>query len=149
MTPSALEAKGLTKSFGGVRAAADVSFSVPDGSLTALIGPNGAGKTTVFNLVTNLYPPDAGEVRLYGASLAGRAPREIAAMGLVRTFQAARIFAGMTALENVLAGGHLHVRSPALAQMLWLPGARREERDAERKAQALLDIAGLGAFRDT
>lgn len=149
MSSAALEAIGLSKSFGGVRAAADVSFSVPDGSLTALIGPNGAGKTTVFNLITNLYPPDAGEVRFYGASLARRSPREIAAIGLVRTFQAARIFAGMTALENVMAGAHLHVRSPALAQMLWLPRALREERELVRKAQALLDIAGLGVFRDT
>jgi branched-chain amino acid transport system ATP-binding protein len=149
MSSVALEAIGLAKSFGGVRAASDVSFSVPDGSLTALIGPNGAGKTTVFNLVTNLYPPDAGEVRFYGTSLAGRSPREIATMGLVRTFQAARIFAGMTALENVLAGAHLQIRSPALAQMLWLPGARREERELVRRAEAMLGIAGLAAFRDT
>jgi branched-chain amino acid transport system ATP-binding protein len=120
---------------------------VPEGSLTALIGPNGAGKTTLFNLVTRLYEPDAGEVRYYGRSLAGFAPAEIAALGLVRTFQAARIFPGMTALENVLAGAHLHVRSRPWRQMLWLPAARREERELKERAEALLDLAGLAAFR--
>jgi branched-chain amino acid transport system ATP-binding protein len=146
---AALQALHLAKSFGGLRAASDVSFEVPHGSLTALIGPNGAGKTTIFNLVTNFFAPDSGEVRFYGTPLAGRSPGEIAAMGLVRTFQSARIFPGMTALENVLAGAHLQVRSHALAQMLWLPGARREERALARKAEALLELAGLQAFRDT
>jgi branched-chain amino acid transport system ATP-binding protein len=146
---AALQAERLSKSFGGLRATGDVSFEVPHGSLTALIGPNGAGKTTLFNLITNFYAPDAGEVRFYGNSLAGRAPGAIAAMGLVRTFQSARIFPGMTALENVLAGAHLHVRAHALAQMLWLPGARREEAALVRKAEALLDLVGLAAFRDT
>ena len=148
MTAPALEAIGLTKSFGGVRAVNNVSFAVPEGSLTALIGPNGAGKTTLFNLVTRLYEPDAGEVRYHGRPLAGLAPAEIAALGLVRTFQAARIFPGMTALENVLAGAHLHVRARPWRQMLWLPAARREERELGRRAEALLDLAGLAAFRD-
>ena len=148
MTALAFEAIGLTKSFGGVRAVNDVSFAVPEGSLTALIGPNGAGKTTLFNLVTRLYEPDAGEVRYHGRPLAGLAPAEIAALGLVRTFQAARIFPGMTALENVLAGAHLHVRSRPWRQMLWLPAAQREERELGRRAEALLELAGLTAFRD-
>ncbi|MGC2519746.1 MAG: ABC transporter ATP-binding protein [Burkholderiales bacterium] len=148
MSAPALEAIGLGKSFGGLRAASNVSFTVPDGSLTALIGPNGAGKTTLFNLITNLYRPDTGDVRFCGLSLAGRSPGEIAALGLVRTFQAARIFPGMTAIENVLAGAHLLVRAHPFAQMLWLPGARREERDLGRKAEALLDLVGLTAFRD-
>jgi len=148
LTAPALEAIGLTKSFGGVRAVNDVSFAVPEGSLTALIGPNGAGKTTLFNLVTRLYEPDAGEVRFFGRPLAGLAPADIATLGLVRTFQAARIFPGMTALENVLAGAHLHVRAHPWRQMLWLPAARREERELEARADALLDLAGLAAFRD-
>lgn len=148
MSVPALEAVGLEKSFGGVRAANDVSFAVPDGSLTALIGPNGAGKTTLFNLVTQLYEPDAGEVRLYGRPLAGLSPARIAALGLVRTFQAARIFPGMTTLENVLAGAHLHVRSAAWRQMLWLRAARREERGLVRRADALLELTGLAPFRD-
>ncbi len=149
MSPLALEAVGLAKSFGGVCAASNVSFAVPHGSLTALIGPNGAGKTTVFNLVTNLYAPDAGEVRFYGASLAGFSPGKIAALGLIRTFQAARIFPGMTALENVLVGAHLRVSSHPWRQMLWTAGARREERDLTRRADTLLELVGLSVFRDT
>jgi branched-chain amino acid transport system ATP-binding protein len=148
VTTPALEAIGLIKSFGGVRAVNDVSFAVPDGSLTALIGPNGAGKTTLFNLVTRLYETDAGEVRYCGRPLAGLAPAEIAALGLVRTFQAARIFPGMTTLENVLAGAHLHVRSRPWRQMLWLPATLREERELKERAEALLEITGLAAFRD-
>ena len=145
MNVPALEAKGLCKAFGGVRAAVDVSFAVPEGTVTAIIGPNGAGKTTLFNLITNLFVADSGEVRYFGTPLAGLVPGEIAALGLIRTFQSARIFPGMTVLENALAGAHLQARANALAQMLWLPSARREERDLAVRARALLEIAGLSA----
>jgi branched-chain amino acid transport system ATP-binding protein len=149
MADAALDVVGLTRSFGGVRACDNVTFRVPHGSLTAVIGPNGAGKTTVFNLVTNLYAADAGEVRFYGTPILGRSPSEIAAMGLIRTFQSARIYPGMTALENALAGAHLHVATPAWQQMLWLGRARREEARLAAKADALLDLVGLAPFRDT
>ena len=148
MTEAALEIRGLDKNFGGLHAVNQVSFTVPHGSLTAVIGPNGAGKTTVFNLVTNLYAADAGEVRFYGTPILGRAPAEIAAMGLIRTFQSARIYPGMTARENVLAGAHLHVKTPAWRQMLWLGGARREEVRLTEQAEGLLDLVGLSSFRD-
>jgi branched-chain amino acid transport system ATP-binding protein len=148
MSVAALEAVSLSKSFGGVRAAAEVSFAVPAGTLSAIIGPNGAGKTTLFNLVTNLFAADAGEVRLFGESLAGRTPGEIAARGLIRTFQSARIFPGMTVLENVLVGAHLHAHAQPIAQMLWLPSARSEERALAARADALLELAGLAAQRD-
>ena len=149
MTVPALEVKNLLKTFGGLRAVDGVSFEVPQGSLSALIGPNGSGKTTLFNLVTNLYPFDSGEVRLFGESATGQADWRIAARGVVRTFQTARAFPGMTAFENVLSGAHMHVRSGALGQMLWLGGARREERVLAERAETLLDLVGLGAFRDT
>ena len=145
MTDIALEARSLSKSFGGVRATADVSFTVPAGTLTAIIGPNGAGKTTLFNLITNLFAPDSGEVLYFGVPLSGRSPGEIAAVGLIRTFQSARIFPGMTVLENALAGAHLQARAHPLAQMLWLPSARREERSLAARAEALLELAGLSA----
>ncbi|HEX2566954.1 MAG TPA: ABC transporter ATP-binding protein [Burkholderiales bacterium] len=148
MSAPALEARGLSKSFGGVRAAAEVSFAVPEGSLTAIIGPNGAGKTTLFNLMTNLFAADKGEVLFFGTPLNGLAPAHIAAMGLVRTFQSARIFPGMTTHENVLAGAHQHVKAHPLAQMLWLPAALREERALGARADALLELAGLSAYRD-
>jgi branched-chain amino acid transport system ATP-binding protein len=144
----ALEVRELTKSFGGVRAIDNVSFTVPDGSLTAVIGPNGAGKTTVFNLVTDLFRPDAGEVWFYGERLVGRSPAQIAALGLIRTFQTARVFPGMTVLENALAGAHLKVHAGLFQQMLWLSAARREERALADQAGTLLDLVGLSAFRD-
>jgi branched-chain amino acid transport system ATP-binding protein len=148
MSEAALEIKALDKNFGGLHAVNKVSFTVPHGSLTAVIGPNGAGKTTVFNLVTGLYRPDSGDARFYGQSLLDRSPVEVAASGLIRTFQAARIYPGMTALENVLAGAHLHFRASTVAQMLWLGWARREERALTKRAEALLELVGLKNFRD-
>jgi len=144
----ALEARGLYKSFGGVLAIADVSFSVREGSLTAAIGPNGAGKTTLFNLVTNLYPPDAGSASCFGIDLTGHPPDTVAALGLVRTFQTARAFPGMTVLENVLVGAHLRVRAKPWQQALWLRAVRDEERAIRRQAEALLEVVGLADRRD-
>jgi branched-chain amino acid transport system ATP-binding protein len=149
MSTLALEVKGLTKTFGGLRAVDNVSFEVPAGGLSALIGPNGSGKTTLFNLITNLYRADAGEVRLFGAAIADAGDWRIAASGVVRTFQTARVFPGMTALENVLAGAHRHVRAGAWQQMLWLGPAREEERVLAAQADALLELVGLAQFRDT
>ena len=149
MSVPALDVQNLSKRFGGLLAIDDVSFTVPQGSLTAMIGPNGAGKTTLFNAATNLFPPSAGSVRFMGRDVAGLAGEKIAALGLVRTFQTIRLFQGMTALENVMAGAYRHVRASAAWQMLWLPNARREEREIANKAEALLDLIGLSAFRDT
>ena len=144
----ALELVGLSKRFGGLSACDRVSFTVPDGSLTAVIGPNGAGKTTIFNLVTGLYPADDGAVRLYGEPILGLPLGRIARLGLIRTFQSARIYPGMTVLENLLAGAHLRVRASAIAEMLWLPSARREERSLAAKGEALLELVALTAWRD-
>ncbi|HTZ77235.1 MAG TPA: ABC transporter ATP-binding protein [Stellaceae bacterium] len=149
MTIPALEVTGLVRAFGGIRAIDGVTLAVPAGSVTALIGPNGSGKTTLFNLITNLYRPDAGGVRLFGEPLTGAADWQVAARGLVRTFQTARVFPGMTAFENVLAGAHLRQRSTPLSQMLWLGRARHEERALAERAEAMLELAGLGGFRDT
>jgi branched-chain amino acid transport system ATP-binding protein len=148
MTESALTVLNVTKTFGGLAAISDVSLEVPHGSLTALIGPNGAGKTTLFNLITNLLPSESGEILFYGSALDGLSSGEIAELGLVRTFQAARVFAGMTVLENVLVGGHNQFRRNALQQMLWLPSARREENDVTSQATALLDMVGLSGLVD-
>jgi branched-chain amino acid transport system ATP-binding protein len=148
MSAPALRMTGLRKTFGGLRAVNDVSFAVPEGSLTALIGPNGAGKTTLFNLVTNLFSVDGGDISFFGTSLVGRSPSAIARLGLLRTFQTARVFPGMTALENVLVGAYRQVRAHAFGQMLWLPGARREEAALVARAEALLALVGLAGFRD-
>ena len=148
MTAPALECHRVSKAFGGVSAIDDVSLTVPGGSLCALIGPNGAGKTTLFNVATNLLSPSSGEVRFFGQSAVRLAQHEIAALGIIRTFQTARIFPGMTAFENVMVGAHLHLRASFIRQMLWTRGARREERRHAEKADALLEIAGLAQFRD-
>ena len=139
----ALDAKGLGKTFGGVNAIGDISFAIDEGSLTALIGPNGAGKSTLFNLMTNLYVADRGSIAFFGIGLAGKRPDEIARLGLIRTFQTARVFAEMTVLENLLAGAHLSVKTKAWQQSIWLPGVAREERGLREKAEALLDLIDL------
>jgi branched-chain amino acid transport system ATP-binding protein len=140
---AALDAVGLGKSFGGVQAVADVSFSIKPATVTALIGPNGAGKTTVFNLVTNLMPASAGSVRFFGQPISGMRPERIASLGLIRAFQTARVFPGMTVLENVMAGAHCRMHAAAWQQMLRTPTARREEAAIRARAEALLDVVGL------
>lgn len=144
----ALEVRGLSKSFGGVAAVQDASFTVPEGSLTALIGPNGAGKSTMFNLVTNLYQPDKGEVILRGRPITGLRSDRITSLGLFRTFQTARVFPQLTVLDNVLVGGYRLGRAGYFAQSLRLPRSRREERQMEGRARRLLDVLGLADRAD-
>jgi branched-chain amino acid transport system permease protein len=141
--PPALRVTGLSKSFGGVAAVSDVSFEVPDGSLTALIGPNGAGKSTLFNLITNLYQPDSGEVQLHSRPLHRLAPDRITSLGLFRTFQTARVFPQLSVLDNVLVGAYRLGRAGYLAQSLRLPRSLREERVLETRARRLLELIGL------
>ena len=139
---SLLEVSGLSKRFGGLDAVKDVSFRVEKGMVKALIGPNGAGKTTLFNLVSGVLPPDAGTVTLRGAPIHGHPPHRIAALGVSRTFQQIRLFAQMTALENVMVGVHPRSRAGFVAGMFHLPWTWREERDVEERAREALDFVG-------
>ena len=148
MSAPALRIDAVSRRFGGVLAVDTVSFEVADGSLTALIGPNGAGKTTMFNAITNLFPPTAGAAFFFGQPLAGLAGDAIAQRGLIRTFQSARVFPGMTALENVMCGAHMHMRSSPLAQMFYTTRARREEQELELKASELLELVNLAHVVD-
>ena len=109
-----LEIRGLTKSFGGLMAVADIDISVEKGEIVSLIGPNGAGKTTTFNLISGLDKPDKGEIRFKGESIVGLSPHKIAKRGLARTFQMLRIFPDMTVLENVMIGGQLQTKAGLL-----------------------------------
>jgi len=118
------------------------------GSLTALIGPNGAGKSTMFNLFTNLYIADSGNIAYFGQNLAGMRSDKIARLGLIRTFQTARVFAGMTVLENVLAGAHMGVKATVWEEALNLPRAASEERTIREKGSHLIDVLGLSAVAD-
>src|ERR1700732_616555 len=144
-----LSVRRLTKSFGGLRAISDVSFDVAPHQVTAMIGPNGAGKTTVFNLITNILSRDAGQMLFLGRDLAGMSPVKIADMGLIRTFQSARVFPGMTAIENVMVGAHRLASHSGASQTLWLPAARDEERRMLGRAEEMLELVGLAPFKDT
>ena len=144
MTAMLLEVDALSKRYGGVQAVAGVSFSVAETSIHGLIGPNGAGKTTLFNLITGFAAPDAGMVRLSGVRIDGSSPAAIAARGLLRTFQNLRLFANLSALENVLIGAHLRGRAGLFATLLATPGQRQEEAALAMQAQALLERVGIG-----
>ena len=144
-----LSVRHLSKSFGGLKAINDVTFDAAANQVTALIGPNGAGKTTVFNLVTNLLSKDQGQVLFLGRDLAGMSAVRIADRGLIRTFQSARVFPGMTAIENVMVGAHRLASHSGASEMLWLPAARNEERGMLRRAEHMLELVGLAPFKDT
>jgi branched-chain amino acid transport system ATP-binding protein len=141
----ALSVANVTKSFGGVHAIDDVSFEVRAGSLTALIGPNGAGKSTMFNLLTNLYIADRGKISYFGRDLAGLRSDRIARLGLIRTFQTARVFGGMTVLENALAGSHIGAHATVWEEALCLPRASSQERSLRERATRLIELLGLSA----
>jgi branched-chain amino acid transport system ATP-binding protein len=144
-----LDVRGISKRFGGVHAVKDVSFQVRAGTVKALIGPNGAGKTTLFNLVSGVVAPDAGTVLFRGAPIQGQPPHRVAALGLSRTFQHIRLFAGMTALENVMVGRHTRTRAGFLVGMLHLPWTWREERQIEARALEALDFMGISELAGT
>ncbi len=140
-----LAATGIGKRFGGVRALADVTFAIRRGEIYGLIGPNGAGKTTLFNVLTGIYPPDAGAFSFDGAPLAGLKPHEVAARGIARTFQNIRLFANLSALENVMIGRHVRTRAGVLGAILRDARTLGEERAIERRALELLEYVGIRA----
>jgi branched-chain amino acid transport system ATP-binding protein len=138
-----LEVRQVTKKFGGLAALNDVSFAVEQGEIKAMIGPNGAGKTTMFDVLTGILRPTAGEVHLKGQSIIGRRPDEITSMGMIRTFQTIRLFEGMTALENVMVGCHCRTKAGFLSCGARLPSARREEALITELAMESLKDVGL------
>jgi branched-chain amino acid transport system ATP-binding protein len=142
---SILAAERLSISFGGVRAVDDVSFAIASGEVFSIIGPNGAGKTTLFNLVSGLYLPERGRVRLAGEDVTALAPEALARRGLSRTFQNLQIFFRMSALENVMVGRHRHETTGIFADLLHLPAVARQNRATRDAALAALDRVGLAA----
>jgi branched-chain amino acid transport system ATP-binding protein len=141
-----LQVSGLCKSFGGVRANQDVRLAVKAGQVHSIIGPNGAGKTSLINLLSGLYRPDAGSIRIEDRELAGLAAHRFAAAGIARTFQNLQVFFNMTALENVMTGHHLREPVSLLSAMLGLPSLVRAERRCVELAQGLLERVGLSAW---
>jgi branched-chain amino acid transport system ATP-binding protein len=143
-----LEAKNITKVFGGLTAVNDVTLVVEQGRIISVIGPNGAGKTTFFNVLTGIYKPDKGTIVFDNQDLAGMRPDQIAAAGIMRTFQNIRLFANMTVLENVLIGMHARLRASLLPIVADTGRVRREEREARERARELLAFVRLDAKRD-
>ena len=138
-----LRAEKLRKEFGGLVAVDDVDFAIPEGSIVSLIGPNGAGKTTFFNMLTGVYKPTAGRVILRERDVTGKPPHAITERGVGRTFQNIRLFAAMTALENVLVGMHTQLKGGIVPSILKTPRIRKEEREARVRARELLEFSGL------
>jgi branched-chain amino acid transport system ATP-binding protein len=142
-TGDLLTADDVSKVFGGLVAVDSVSFAIPQRSIVSIIGPNGAGKTTFFNMLTGLYKPTTGRIVFDGRDLTGGRPDRITAAGMARTFQNIRLFATMSALENVLVGQHARTRAGLVGSILRTPGVRREERESRERARELLAYVGL------
>ena len=138
-----LSVEGLSLSFGGLAALSEVSLQVGDGEIFSLIGPNGAGKTTVFNVLTGLYPPQAGRAMFEGRDLTRMAAHRIARLGVARTFQNTEVFRALSALDNVMVGEHARLRAGVLGAACRLPGVRREEAEAHARARGWLERVGL------
>src|SRR5246500_1061090 len=143
-----LSVKGVNKRFGGLQALADVGLQIEEGSIYGLIGPNGAGKTTFFNVITGLYTPDSGTFELAGKPYQPTAVHEVAKAGIARTFQNIRLFAEMTALENVMVGRHVRTHSGLLGAVFRTPTFKHEETAIAGRAQELLDYVGIGRYSE-
>jgi len=138
-----LEVRAVGKRFGGLQALDEVSFSIRKGEIYGLIGPNGAGKTTLFNVLTGVYSADSGSFEFDGRKLAGLAPHQIAAAGIARTFQNIRLFANLSALENVMIGRHVRTRAGVIGAVLRDTRTLKEENEIVVRALALLDYVGI------
>jgi branched-chain amino acid transport system ATP-binding protein len=141
-----LEIDRLTLRFGGLNVLDGVSLAVAAGELFALIGPNGAGKTSVLNCVSGIYRGE-GQIRFRGGNIVGRAPHEIARLGLARTFQHGELFPQMSVLDNLLTGRHTRIRTIPVAEMLFLPSVRREERRHREAVEHIIDFVELERYR--
>jgi branched-chain amino acid transport system ATP-binding protein len=141
-------AKGLHKSFGGVRAVRDISFDIPDGAVFAIIGPNGAGKSTLLNLMSGIYQLDAGALTFNGTDLSGLPAHRRVRLGIARTFQKIRLFKQLSVLDNVVAGFHTHHEIPAWQYLVHGAAYRRDYTHCRAEAMELLNFVGLAERRD-
>ncbi len=137
-----LELSGVTKYFGGLAAVQDVDLVIKPKEIVSVIGPNGAGKTTVFNLITGIYRPTSGDVRLDGRSLVGLNPDQVVKRGITRTFQNIRLFNNMTVMENVLVGQHTQLKANLFGLLFHTPAVVHEEAEARQRAVELLGFFG-------
>ena len=146
MSETILKVAGVSKRFGGLQALSDVGIHIERGQVYGLIGPNGAGKTTFFNVLTGLYTPDSGTFELAGKPYKPTAVHEVAKAGIARTFQNIRLFADMTAIENVMVGRHIRTKSGLIGAVFRTPGFKHEEAAIAKRSQELLDYVGIGQY---
>jgi branched-chain amino acid transport system ATP-binding protein len=147
-TAPVLECRGIERSFGGVKALKGVDLSIAPGRIVGLVGPNGSGKTTMVNVVTGFYPPQTGSVRLFGEDITGLRPYKVAQRAVARTFQNLALFRGMSVLDNVLLGRHVHMRPSALASLFYWVWAAREEVAHREVVEDVIDFLQLQDIRD-
>jgi branched-chain amino acid transport system ATP-binding protein len=140
---SFFEAKAITMVFGGLTAVNQINFEMEKGMIASVIGPNGAGKTTFFNTITRVYNPTSGDMSFDGQSLTGLKPFQVTALGIARTFQNIRLFANMSAMENILVGEHCRLKSNLIGQIFHTPATLKEEAEARARALDLLEYVGL------
>ena len=144
-----LEIDNLSLAFGGLRAISDLDLEINENEIVSMIGPNGAGKSSVFNVISGIYQPTEGDIRLGGKSIVGKRPHAIARLGIARTFQSLRLFQNLTVKENVKAATYGNTRASPVESILRLPRARREEREVESLATEVLSFFGerLAGYR--
>jgi branched-chain amino acid transport system ATP-binding protein len=152
-TPSSGEAvilacQGISRSFGGLRALKDVSLEVRRGEIFGLVGPNGSGKTTLLNAVAGFFPPQQGKIHFEGRNITGMRPHRVARLGIARTFQNLALFRGLTTLDNILVGRHIHMHPRALATAFYWWWAKRDEIRHRKKVEEIIDFLQLQAIRD-
>ena len=148
MSKDILSVENITMQFGGVVAVNNLSLHIPEGQIVALIGPNGAGKTTAFNMLTGVYRPTDGGIRLDGQNLIGKKPHEICKMGVARTFQNIRLFSELSVLDNVKTGLHNQITYSFAESMFHLGSYRKKEKQMDEKAMELLSVFGLEGVAD-
>ena len=144
-----LEARGISLTFGGVKALTDVSFDIRRGEIRAIIGPNGAGKSSMLNVISGFYQPQEGQLWFDGRARNGEKPHQVARQGIARTFQNVALFKGMSTLDNLMAGRIMKMKSGLLRQAVWFGGARREEIEHRERVEQIIDFLKIQAIRKT
>lgn len=148
VSPPILECRGIERRFGGIVAVTGVDFSISKGEIFGLVGPNGSGKTTVTNAITGFYPPNDGSIWLDGKDITGTAPHKVAKLGVARTFQNLALFNGMSVLENILLGRHIHMKPGVLPTALYWWVARPEEIRNREVVEEVIEFLQLESVRD-
>src|SRR4030081_2004882 len=142
-----LVVEGVSEKFGGVTAVQDVSLEVPRGAILSIIGPNGAGKTSLLNMISGFYKPDSGRIVLEGRDITQKKPSDIASLGIARTFQNIALFSGLTVLDNLMLGRHVHMRAGVFASLVYWGPAEKEQVAHRARCEELIEFLKLQDIR--